>query len=119
MRQNADLAGTPIEALSADAVIHHFRKRYDGSLILNVGIDAEHGARLIRERAGDLVAFGRPYIANPDLVERIAEGAPLNEGRSEGYYGSSPVGYTDYPYYASEAQNPVSATSLVESQWTI
>jgi 2,4-dienoyl-CoA reductase-like NADH-dependent reductase (Old Yellow Enzyme family) len=36
----------------------------------------------------DLVAFGRPYIANPDLVERIAGGAPLNEGRPQGYYGS-------------------------------
>lgn len=74
MRQMADLTGTPIEALSGDAVIYHFRKRYHGSLILNVGINAEHGARLIGEGAGDLVAFGRDYIANPDLVERIASG---------------------------------------------
>jgi N-ethylmaleimide reductase len=98
MRQNADLTGTPMEALSGDAVIHHLRKRYDGSLILNVGINAEHGARLISEGAGDLVAFGRAYIANPDLAERIASGAPLNQGRPEGYYGSSPIGYSDYPF---------------------
>jgi N-ethylmaleimide reductase len=109
MRQNADLTGTPIEALSGDAVIHHFRKRYDGSLILNVGIDTEDGARLIREGAGDLVAFGRAYIANPDLVERIASGAPLNQGRPEGYYGSSPVGYTDYPFLASQVPSLVPA----------
>jgi N-ethylmaleimide reductase len=112
MRQNADLTGTPIEGLSGDAVIHHLRKRCDGSLILNVGIDAEHGERLIREGAGDLVAFGRTYIANPDLVERIAAGAPLNEGRPEGYYGSSPIGYTDYPFLTSEAPERVPAISL-------
>ena len=104
MRQMADLTGTPIEALSGDAVIHHFRKYYEGSLILNVGINAEHGARLVREGAGDLVAFGRDYIANPDLVERIASGASLNPGRPEGYYGSSPVGYTDYPFLEQESR---------------
>jgi N-ethylmaleimide reductase len=48
--------------------------------------------------AGDLIAFGREYIANPDLVERIRLNAPLNEQRPEGYYGSSHVGYTDYPF---------------------
>lgn len=113
MRQNADLTDTPIEALSGDAVIHHFRKRYEGSLILNVGINAEHGARLIREGAGDFVAFGRAYIANPDLVERIASGAPLNDGRPEGYYGSSHIGYTDYPLLISEVPNLVPPISQV------
>jgi N-ethylmaleimide reductase len=105
MRQNADLTGTPIEALSGDAVVHHFRKRYDGSLILNVGINAEHASRLINEEAGDLVAFGRDYIANPDLVERITAGAALNPGRPEHYYGSSAAGYTDYPFFNQEATN--------------
>jgi N-ethylmaleimide reductase len=113
MRQNADLTGTPMEALSGDAVIHHFRKRYDGSLILNVGINAEHGARLISEGAGDLVAFGRAFIANPDLVERIASGAPLNQGRPEGYYGSSPIGYSDYPFLTSQVPSLVPAMSKV------
>lgn len=112
MRQMADLTGTPIEALSGDAVIHHFRRRYNGSLILNVGISAEHGARLISEGAGDLVAFGRDFIANPDLVERITAGAPLNAGRPEYYYGSSAVGYTDYPFLYQQASNP----SVVEAQ---
>jgi N-ethylmaleimide reductase len=111
MRQNADLAGTPIEALSGDAVIHHVRKRYKGSLILNVGINAEHAAGLVSEGAGDLVAFGRDYIANPDLVERIASGASLNPGRPEGYYGSSPGGYTDYPFLHQEALNGLSTRS--------
>jgi N-ethylmaleimide reductase len=97
MRQMADLTGTPIEHLSRDAVVHHFRHLYTGTLILNVGINAQQGARLIAEGAGDLVAFGRDYIANPDLAERIRRDAPLNELRPEYFYGPTATGYTDYP----------------------
>jgi N-ethylmaleimide reductase len=97
MRQMSDLAGTPLEPMSGDAVVHHFRRIYAGTLILNVGINAQNGARLIAEGAGDLVAFGRAYIANPDLAERIRREAPLNEPRPEYFYGSSAAGYTDYP----------------------
>src|SRR5580658_3681390 len=97
MRQNSDLTGSPIEHMSGDAVVHHFRRLYTGTLILNVGINAIHGAHLIAEGAGDLVAFGRDYIANPDLAERIRLDAPLNEPRPEYFYGSSAIGYTDYP----------------------
>jgi N-ethylmaleimide reductase len=87
-------------------VIHHFRNRYKGSLIVNVGLNADHGARLISEGAADLVAFGRDYIANPDLVERITASAPLNPIRPEHYYGSSPVGYTDYPFLHQYSRKP-------------
>jgi N-ethylmaleimide reductase len=97
MRQMADLTGSPIEHMSGDAVIHHFRRICEGTLIPNVGIDARHGARLIAEGGGDLVAFGRDYIANPDLPERIRLDAPLNELRPEYFYGNSAAGYTDYP----------------------
>jgi N-ethylmaleimide reductase len=97
MRQMADLTGTPIEQMSGDTVAHHFRQRYAGTLILNVGIDANHGAQLISEGAADLIPFGRDYIANPDLVERIRLDAPLNEPRPEYFYGNSANGYTDYP----------------------
>ncbi|HLN03622.1 MAG TPA: alkene reductase [Bryobacteraceae bacterium] len=97
MRQMADLTGSPIEHMSGDAVVHHFRRLYTGTLILNAGINAIHGARLIAEEAGDLVAFGREHIANPDLAERIRLDAPLNEPRPEYFYGSSATGYTDYP----------------------
>jgi N-ethylmaleimide reductase len=97
MRQMADLTGTPIEHMSGDAVLHHFRRLYSGTLILNVGINPEHAVRLISEGAGDLVAFGRDYIANPDLAERIRLDAPLNKVRPEYFYGTSATGYTDYP----------------------
>jgi N-ethylmaleimide reductase len=98
MRQLADLSNTLICALAGDGVLHHFRRFYRGALIVNVGIDPTHGAELLRDGLGDLIAFGRAYIANPDLVERIRVDAPLNDQRPEGYYGSSPVGYTDYPF---------------------
>ena len=97
MRQMADLTGTPIAHMSGDAVVHHFRRIYSGTLVLNVGINAQQGARLIAEGAGDLVAFGRDYIANPDLAERIRLDAPLNQPRPDYFYGSSATGYTDYP----------------------
>jgi N-ethylmaleimide reductase len=103
MRQMADLTGTPIEHMSGDAVVHYFRGLYTGTLILNVGINAQHGARLIAEGARDLVAFGRDYIANPDLAERIRLDAPLNELRPEYFYGSSATGYTDYPPLSRKA----------------
>jgi 2,4-dienoyl-CoA reductase-like NADH-dependent reductase (Old Yellow Enzyme family) len=50
----------------------------------------------IAERLPDLIAFGRPYIANPDLVERLATGPPLAEVGWETVYGSGPRGDSDY-----------------------
>jgi N-ethylmaleimide reductase len=108
MRQMADLAGSPLEHMSGDAVVHHFRRVYTGTLILNAGISPQHAERLIAEGAGDLVAFGRDHIANPDLAERIRLNAPLNEPRPEYFYGSSPTGYTDYP--------PLSQGELVQEK---
>lgn len=97
MRQMANLTDTPLGPMSGDAVVHHFRRLYKGTLILNSGISAQHGAHLVTEGAGDLIAFGRDYIANPDLTERIYHNAPLNKPRPEYFYGCSATGYTDYP----------------------
>ena len=74
-----DFTGTPLEPLMGDGMFRHFRPIFRGKLIANVGMAAERGNRLIAEGIADLVAFGRPYIANPDMVERLATGAPLAE----------------------------------------
>jgi N-ethylmaleimide reductase len=58
---------------------------------------AERGNRLIADRLADLIAFGRTYIANPDLVERLATGASLAEVDWTTVYASGPRGYSDYP----------------------
>jgi N-ethylmaleimide reductase len=108
MRQMADLSATPLAALAGDAVIAHFRAIYSGTMILNVGIDPTHARELAEQDDCVLIAFGREYIANPDLMERIRVGAVLNDQRSAGYYGSSPEGYTDYPFLPEEKPTGIS-----------
>ena len=97
MQQLANLEKTPIAHMAGDAVLHHFRKVFKGQIDGNSGISIEQANRLIAENVVDAVAFGRDYIANPDLVERIRLGAALNEQHPEGFYGDSPEGFTDYP----------------------
>jgi N-ethylmaleimide reductase len=97
MGNTTDFTGTPLEPLMGDGMFHHFRPIFRGTLIANVDMDAERGNRLIGAGLADMVAFGRPYIANPDLVERLATGAPLAEIEWSTVYGSGPQGYSDYP----------------------
>ena len=68
-----------------------------GHLIANVDITQERANRLIKAGLADSVAFGRPFIANPDLPERFLTGAPLNEVNWSTVYATGPTGYTDYP----------------------
>jgi N-ethylmaleimide reductase len=86
-------------------MFRHFRPTYKGTLIANVNMNRERGNRLIAEGLADLIAFGRPYIANPDLVQRFAAGAPLAEVDWETVYASGPRGYTDYPTYPPAPPN--------------
>lgn len=70
-------------------------KRFKGSYMGNNGYDLELAVE--RRAAGlvDLVAFGRPFIANPDLVERFKQSKPLAESTRDDYYGGGAKGYTD------------------------
>ena len=70
-----------------------------GAWMVNNGCDGALAARALEEGA-DLVAFGRPYIANPDLVRRLRDGAPLNTPDRATFYGGDAAGYTDYPALA-------------------
>jgi len=99
MGNTTDFSGTPLEKLAGDGMFRHFRPIYKGTLIANVNMHRERGNRLIEEGLADLIAFGRPYIANPDLVQRFAAGAPLAEVDWETVYASGSHGYTDYPSY--------------------
>jgi N-ethylmaleimide reductase len=74
------------------------RKVYQGSLVINGGYGRESGQKAIAENAADLVAFGVPYLANPDLVERYRRNAPLNEPDQDTFYGGDEKGYNDYPF---------------------
>src|SRR5882672_1826817 len=97
MGNTTDFTGTPLEPLMGDGMFRHFRPIFRGTLIANTEMDAERGNRLIADGLADLVAFGRPFIANPDLVERLATGAPLAEVDWKTVYASGPRGYSDYP----------------------
>ena len=104
MGNTTDFSGAPLEKLADDGMFRHFRPLFKGALIANVKMDRDRGNRLIAEGLADLVAFGRPYIANPDLVQRFAENAPLAEVDWETVYASGPRGYSDYPTYQSSQE---------------
>ncbi|MFN9866699.1 MAG: alkene reductase, partial [Pseudanabaena sp.] len=74
-----------------------FRPIYNGTIITAGGYSFETGNQAIASGSADLVAFGRLYIANPDLVERFAANAPLNKPDRNTFYGGDEKGYTDYP----------------------
>ena len=107
MRQLADLKGTPLEKLGGDGILHRARKIYRGTIMLNVGIDAKHAEELLQSGLGDLVAFGREFIANPDLVERIRVSSSLNTQHPETFYGQDGIGYTDYPFLPASPSGSV------------
>jgi N-ethylmaleimide reductase len=70
---------------------------FGGVFIVNGGYDRTRAEGATETGAAELVAFGVPFIANPDLVERLVKGAPLATANQETFYGGSAVGYTDYP----------------------
>lgn len=73
------------------------RRIWRGPYMTNLGYTKDRAQDAIRSGAADLVAFGIPYIANPDLVERFTQDAPLNEADPDTFYGGDEKGYTDYP----------------------
>lgn len=68
-----------------------------GAWMLNNGYTGELAEQAVASGEADLVAFGRPFISNPDLVERLRDGTPLNELDRATLYGGGSKGYTDYP----------------------
>jgi len=75
------------------------RRTFSGRIIYAGLYDAARAARIIEAGLGDFIAFGRPFIANPDLPQRIANGWPLNKIDPASLYGGGAQGFTDYPVY--------------------
>ena len=86
----------PIEMLK------RIREKYRGTLILAGGFDQDTAEGWIEHGRADLIAFGRKFIANPDLPERFRQRQPLNSDDPTTYYGGGEKGYTDYPSLAHE-----------------
>jgi N-ethylmaleimide reductase len=89
-------AGDPIDD-SRPRTSHIFRNAFAGVLISAGGYVATTAEETISDRYADAVAFGRLFIANPDLPERFQLDAPLNTPDRGTYYGGTEAGYVDYP----------------------
>lgn len=85
-------------AVEGERVTPYIRQVFQGPLMINGGYDAVSGAAAIANHEADVVAYGVPFIANPDLPERFAKQAPLNEPDPSTFYTRGAEGYTDYPF---------------------
>ena len=88
--------GAAGEADSFDFVA--LRKHFNNAYMANLGYDKARGNAAIASGQADVIAYGVPFIANPDLVERYRIDAPLNVADEALFYGGNEKGYTDYPF---------------------
>jgi N-ethylmaleimide reductase len=80
-----------------DRVKDAIRESFGGPIMLSGGYDGARAEADLAAGKGDLVAFSRPFLGNPDLLTRFAKNAPLNDLRMNLFYTPGPEGYTDYP----------------------
>jgi N-ethylmaleimide reductase len=81
--------------------VAQLRTAFRGTFIASGGLDREKAEALLAEGAADLVAFGRPVLANPDFVTRLKEGLPMNAPDPNTFYTPGEQGYNDYPVLAT------------------
>ncbi|MBC7800838.1 MAG: alkene reductase [Gemmatimonadaceae bacterium] len=93
-----DIEGTALMTREDDGVDYMaFRKQFHGAYIANNGYDRALADKTLGAGNADLISFGRPFLANPDLVERLRTGAPLAEAPKKYWYGGDATGYSDWP----------------------
>lgn len=80
-------------------IAKRYRPIYKGTLVINSSFDQEKGNKVIEDGLADAVAFGKPFISNPDLVERFAENAELAAWDTDTFYTPGEKGFTDYPAF--------------------
>ncbi|MEK1940192.1 MAG: alkene reductase [Pseudomonas sp.] len=85
------------EKLADDSISAELKAAFGGAFIANEKFTKNSANALLASGGADAIAFGVPFIANPDLPARLEQDAPLNEPHPETFYGSGPVGYIDYP----------------------
>jgi 2,4-dienoyl-CoA reductase-like NADH-dependent reductase (Old Yellow Enzyme family) len=94
------------EYAAPDSLGPTLKRAFGGPFIANEKFTQETAERAVESGDADAVAFGKLFIANPDLPRRFASGAPLNEPRPSGFYAGGASGYTDYPSLADGDQSP-------------
>lgn len=83
-------------------IAKRYRPIYKGTIIINSAFDQEKGNQVIQDGFADAVAFGKPFISNPDLVERFENHDPLADWDTATFYTPGEKGYTDYPSYQEQ-----------------
>jgi N-ethylmaleimide reductase len=96
-------------------MLETLRKKFKGTLMVAGGFEPDTAAQWLREGKADLIAFGRKFLANPDLPERLRCGTPLNADDPTTYYGGGEKGYTDYPSLAQDRGEQPKA--CVDQRW--
>jgi 2,4-dienoyl-CoA reductase-like NADH-dependent reductase (Old Yellow Enzyme family) len=91
------------EHLGEGRIGPQLKKAFGGVYIANEGFTQETAEQVLASGEADAVAFGRLFLANPDLPERFRLNAPLNDPEPATFYGRGPEGYTDYPCLATQA----------------
>jgi 2,4-dienoyl-CoA reductase-like NADH-dependent reductase (Old Yellow Enzyme family) len=95
--QLVDSQGRPREVQNKESIGPALKQLFGGAFIANEGFTFESAQRALEQGQADAVAFGKLFIANPDLVERFAEHAPLNAWDTATFYSGGEKGYVDYP----------------------
>jgi 2,4-dienoyl-CoA reductase-like NADH-dependent reductase (Old Yellow Enzyme family) len=90
---------TSAGAIPTAPVSQAMRSIYSGGILLNSDYDGPSARARIADGVADAISFGRPFIANPDLVERIRISAPLSPGDPATFYSGGATGYVDYPAF--------------------
>ncbi len=99
----------------AQRMLALIREKYRGMLMITGGFSRDTAEEWIKQAKADLIGFGRKFLANPDLPERLREHMPLNADDRVTYYGGGAKGYTDYPSLAQERGEQPKA--CVDDQW--
>jgi 2,4-dienoyl-CoA reductase-like NADH-dependent reductase (Old Yellow Enzyme family) len=97
-----DSQGNPREIKNRESIGPVLKKAFRGPFIANEGFTFESAQKTLAEGTADAVAFGKLFIANPDLVERFARHAPLNAWDTATFYAGGEKGYLDYPALQSD-----------------
>lgn len=95
------LLGTPGTIEERIALFSRYRTHYLGNIVANLAFTQALGNQILDHKIVNAVSFAEPFIANPDLVERFAQGHPLADSDRDTYYTGHAKGYTDYPAFTA------------------
>ena len=118
----AEVTGVPLSDFGESAphsrfssILDLMRAKYRGTRMLAGGFDRDRAEAWLQEGSADIIAFGRTFLANPDLPRRLRDRTSLNADDTSTYYGGGAKGYTDYP--TLEQESGEAPRACVDDRW--